>query len=62
LVSICGLITPFQVSGVLEGEGRSFDGGDVGDMVLVPITTARATLIRSPFPRNVHYLIAQGKR
>ncbi|GGX47958.1 ABC transporter permease [Undibacterium squillarum] len=52
---------PFQVSGVLEGEGRSFDGGDVGDMVLVPITTARATLIRSPFPRNVHYLIAQGK-
>ncbi len=52
---------PFQVSGVLEGEGRSFDGGDVGDMVLIPITTARATLIRSPFPRNVHYLIAQGK-
>ncbi|WP_230405233.1 ABC transporter permease [Undibacterium rugosum] len=52
---------PFQVTGVLQGEGRSFDGGDIGDLVLVPITAARANLIRSPFPRNVHYVIAQGK-
>ena len=52
---------PFQVVGVLQGEGRMFDGGDLGEMVLIPITTARATLIRSPFPRNVHYVVVQGK-
>lgn len=52
---------PFQVVGVLQGEGRSFDGGDVGDMILIPITAARANLIRSTFPRNVHYIIVQGK-
>ena len=52
---------PFQVSGVLEGEGRMFDGGDLGDMVLIPITAARSTLIKSPFPRNVHYVVVQGK-
>lgn len=52
---------PFQVVGVLLGEGRMFDGGDLGEMVLIPITTARATLIRSPFPRNVHYVVVQGK-
>lgn len=52
---------PFQVVGILKGEGRMFDGGDLGDMVLIPITTARATLMRSPFPRNVHYVVVQGK-
>ncbi|MFZ6672673.1 ABC transporter permease [Undibacterium sp. Xuan67W] len=52
---------PFQVVGVLQGEGRMFDGGDLGEMVLVPITSARATLMRSPFPRNVHYVVVQGK-
>ncbi len=52
---------PFQVVGVLQGEGRMFDGGDLGDMVLIPITSARATLMRSPFPRNVHYVVVQGK-
>ncbi len=30
-------------------------------MVLVPITAARANLIRNPVPDNVHYVIAQGK-
>ncbi|GGC86430.1 ABC transporter permease [Undibacterium terreum] len=52
---------PFQVVGVLQGEGRMFDGGDLGDMVLIPITTARATLMRSAFPSNVHYVVVQGK-
>jgi len=52
---------PFQVVGVLQGEGRMFDGGDLGEMVLIPITAARATLMRSPFPRNVHYVVVQGK-
>ncbi len=52
---------PFQVVGVLQGEGRMFDGGDLGEMVLIPITTARATLMRSPFPSNVHYVVVQAK-
>ena len=51
----------FQVVGVLYGEGKQVDGGDLADMVLVPITTGRANLIRLPFPDNVHYVIAQGK-
>ena len=46
---------------MLHGEGRQMDGGDLADMVLIPITTARANLIRSSFPDNVHYVIAQGK-
>jgi putative ABC transport system permease protein len=52
---------PFQVMGVLQGEGRMFDGGDLGLMVLIPISTARATLIRSPFPSNVHYVVVQAR-
>jgi putative ABC transport system permease protein len=52
---------PFQVIGILEGEGRMFDGGDLGELVLIPITAARATLIRSPFPRNVQSVLVQAK-
>jgi putative ABC transport system permease protein len=51
----------FQVIGVLAGEGRMFDGGDLGDMVLIPISTARAALMRSAFPRNVHYVVVQAR-
>ena len=51
----------FQVVGVLYGEGRQVDGPDLADLVLIPITTARANLIRIPFPDNVHYVVAQGK-
>ncbi len=51
----------FQVVGVLYGEGRQFDGPDLADLVIIPITTARANLIRIPFPDNVHYVVAQGK-
>jgi putative ABC transport system permease protein len=51
----------FQVVGVLHGEGRQVDGPDLADLVLIPITTARANLIRIPFPDNVHYVVAQGK-
>ncbi|WP_317201913.1 ABC transporter permease [Janthinobacterium sp.] len=51
----------FQVVGVLHGEGKQVDGGDLADLVLVPITAARANLIRSPFPDNVQYVVAQGK-
>ena len=51
----------FQVIGVLAGEGKQIDGGNIADMVLVPITAASANLIRTPFPQNVHYIAAQGK-
>jgi putative ABC transport system permease protein len=30
-------------------------------MVIVPITAARAHLVRNPFPENVHYVATQGK-
>ncbi|XYJ11695.1 ABC transporter permease [Telluria sp. B2] len=51
----------FQVVGVLQGEGRQIDGGDLAEMVLVPITAARAYMVRGPFPDNVHYIAAQGR-
>ncbi len=51
----------FQVVGVLHGEGKQIDGGNLAEMVIVPITAARANLVRSPFPDNVHYVATQGK-
>ena len=51
----------FQVVGVLHGEGKQVDGGDLSTLVLIPFTAARAYLIRDPFPENVHYVVAQGK-
>ncbi|MES2153450.1 MAG: ABC transporter permease [Pseudomonadota bacterium] len=51
----------FQVVGVLHGEGKQVDGPDLSELVLVPITAARANLVRLAFPENVHYVVAQGK-
>ena len=51
----------FQVVGVLHGEGKQLDGEDLANMVIVPITAARAHLVRSPFPDNVHFILAQAK-
>ncbi|CAN7258992.1 ABC transporter permease [Massilia sp. LjRoot122] len=51
----------FQVIGVLAGEGKQIDGGNIADMVLVPGTAASANLIRTPFPQNAHYIAAQGR-
>jgi putative ABC transport system permease protein len=51
----------FQVVGVLHGEGRQVDGPDLSELVIVPITAARAQLVRLPFPDNVHYVVAQGR-
>ena len=51
----------FQVVGVLYGEGKQVDGGDLSDYVLVPITAAAANLVKMPFPGNVHYVVAQGR-
>jgi putative ABC transport system permease protein len=51
----------FQVVGVLYGEGKQVDGGDLSEYVIVPITAASANLIKTAFPGNVHYVVAQGK-
>ncbi|WP_229418136.1 ABC transporter permease [Massilia sp. Root351] len=51
----------FQVVGVLYGEGKQVDGGDLSEYVVVPITAASSSLIRLPFPDNVHYVVAQGR-
>ncbi len=51
----------FQVIGVLDNEGQSFDVGDIGEVVMVPISTARVTLIRTPTARSVQYIVAQSK-
>jgi putative ABC transport system permease protein len=51
----------FQVVGVLYGEGKQVDGGDLSEYVIVPITAAAANLVKTAFPGNVHYVVAQGK-
>jgi putative ABC transport system permease protein len=49
---------PFTIIGVMAGEGRTLDGTDLGDLLLVPIT---AIPIQMPRPRTVHYITAQAK-
>jgi len=49
---------PFTIIGVLAGSGRMFDGTDLGDLMLAPIT---AMPIRMPLPRTIHYAIVQAK-
>ena len=49
---------PFTVIGVLAGSGRTIDGTDLGELMLVPIT---AVPIRMPRPRTVHYINVQAK-
>jgi putative ABC transport system permease protein len=51
----------FQVVGVLYGEGKQVDGGDLSEYVIVPITAASANLVKVQFPGNVHYVVAQGR-
>ncbi len=51
----------FQVIGVLDNEGQSFDSGDIGEVVMVPISTARVTLVRTATPRSVQYVVVQSK-
>lgn len=50
--------TPYTVIGVLAGSGRMFDGIDLGELLLTPIT---AIPIRMPLPRTIHYAIVQAK-
>jgi putative ABC transport system permease protein len=49
---------PFTVIGVLGGSGRTLDGTDQGELMLVPIT---AIPVRMPRPRSVHYINVQAR-
>ena len=49
---------PFTVIGVMAGSGRTLDGSDLGELMVVPIT---AIPVRMPRPRTVHYITAQAK-
>ena len=51
----------FQVIGVLDNEGQSVGIGDIGEVIFVPLSTARVTLIRTQTPRSVQYVLAQSK-
>jgi putative ABC transport system permease protein len=48
---------PFTVIGVLAGSGRTLDGTDLGELLVVPITALPLTL---PQPRSVHYINVQS--
>jgi putative ABC transport system permease protein len=49
---------PFTIIGVMAGSGRTLDGSDLGDLMVVPIT---AIPVRMPRPRTVHYITVQAK-
>ncbi len=49
---------PFTIIGVLGGSGRTLDGTDLGELLVVPIT---AIPVRMQRPRTVHYVNAQAK-
>ena len=48
---------PFTVIGVLAGSGRTLDGTDLGELLVVPITALPLSL---PRPRSVHYINVQA--
>jgi putative ABC transport system permease protein len=48
---------PFTVIGVMAGSGRTLDGTDLGELMVVPITTLPITL---PVPRGAHYINVQA--
>ena len=48
---------PFTVIGVMAGSGRTLDGTDLGELLVVPIT---ALPIALPRPRGVHYINVQA--
>ena len=48
---------PFTIIGVLAGSGRTLDGTDLGELLVVPITALPITLTR---PRAVHYINVQA--
>jgi putative ABC transport system permease protein len=52
---------PFQVVGVLETEGKSFDGTDLGSLALIPHTTVAVFLLNMRRPDIIHYAVVQAR-
>jgi putative ABC transport system permease protein len=48
---------PFTVIGVMAGSGRTLDGTDLGELLVVPLTALPMSL---PRPRGVHYINVQS--
>jgi len=49
---------PFTIIGVMAGSGRTLDGTDLGDLLVVPISAIPVVM---PRPRTVQYIMAQAK-
>ncbi len=52
---------PFTVIGVLAPKGRSLEGNDFDDLVLLPFTTARRDVYGSPFPNRVWRVMVEAR-
>ncbi len=52
---------PFTVVGVMDGKGRSPQGGDQDDILFVPLTTAQRKLFGSQFPGSVGSIMIQAR-
>ena len=51
---------PFTIIGVLASKGRTPDGRDADDVVMIPYSTASKKFIRSKFPDIVHIITASA--
>ncbi len=52
---------PFQVIGVLGTTGKSFDGTNLGTMMIVPYTAASIYLLNSANTEVIHYGVLQAR-
>ena len=52
---------PFTVVGALAPKGRSLDGNDLDDLVLVPLSTARRDLYGTGFPNRVWRVMIEAR-
>jgi putative ABC transport system permease protein len=53
--------SPFVVIGVLAPKGRSMDGRDQDDTILVPLTTAQRQLFGRQFPGSLRMIMVQAE-
>jgi putative ABC transport system permease protein len=51
----------FQVVGVLANEGQTLSGENAGELVIIPISAARVSLVRTPTPNTVYGIYVQAK-
>ncbi|MCL2075488.1 MAG: ABC transporter permease [Betaproteobacteria bacterium] len=53
---------PFQILGVLDRKGQSFDGNDQDDVLIVPLTTAQRQIFGTPFQGSVRAILVRIER